>query len=194
MRYLLILACLLLAGWQLVEAGYIWLKADLAQHLIASAWEQTLKQQQRVKPWQWADTWPVAQLSFPWRQQEFYVLAGTTGNALAFGPGHQSGTALPGEGSSLLAGHRDTHFQLLQQLELGEPLQIQTAQGVWYNYQVDSLEVVDSREQDLQLAVDEEQLVLVTCYPFDALQAGGPLRYVVIARPEGSRHGQDGQI
>ena len=30
---------------------------------------------------------------------------------------------------------------------------------------------------------DADQLVLVTCYPFDALRAGGPLRYVVFADP-----------
>ena len=29
-----------------------------------------------------------------------------------------------------------------------------------------------------------ERLLLVTCYPFDALVPGGPLRYVVVADPE----------
>jgi sortase A len=28
---------------------------------------------------------------------------------------------------------------------------------------------------------DEKQLVLVTCYPFDTIVPGGPLRYVVTA-------------
>ena len=32
--------------------------------------------------------------------------------------------------------------------------------------------VLDARQQ---------RLTLVTCYPFDALRAGGPLRYVVTA-------------
>lgn len=34
-----------------------------------------------------------------------------------------------------------------------------------------------------------ERLTLLTCYPFDALRPGGPLRYVVIARraTDGSR-------
>ena len=28
-----------------------------------------------------------------------------------------------------------------------------------------------------------DALILMTCYPFDALLAGGPLRYVAIAEP-----------
>ena len=28
----------------------------------------------------------------------------------------------------------------------------------------------------------EARLTLITCYPFDALRAGGPLRYVVTAK------------
>jgi sortase A len=43
------------------------------------------------------------------------------------------------------------------------------------------MQVVDSRRQPLQLSGDG--LALVTCFPFDALTAGGPLRYVVIATP-----------
>jgi len=33
----------------------------------------------------------------------------------------------------------------------------------------------------------EPALVLMTCYPFDAIVAGGPLRYVVTARAAGQQ-------
>jgi len=42
------------------------------------------------------------------------------------------------------------------------------------------LEIADARTTDLRLD-DGTSLVLVTCYPFDAIDAGGPLRYVVTA-------------
>jgi sortase A len=42
--------------------------------------------------------------------------------------------------------------------------------------------VVDSRKGSLLLDTDGAMLTLVTCYPFDAVDPGGPLRYVVTAR------------
>jgi sortase A len=55
--------------------------------------------------------------------------------------------------------------------------------GSWREYRVETREVVDASAQSLSVEVGEERLLLVTCYPFDALQANGPLRYVVGARP-----------
>jgi sortase A len=48
---------------------------------------------------------------------------------------------------------------------------------------VETLEVIDSREFELVLEPGMARLSLVTCYPFDAAAAGGPLRYVVTALP-----------
>ncbi len=63
---------LLLSGsWQL--AGGLWIdaKALLAQRLISVAWERTLiAGEAGVKPWPWADTWPVARLQVPRLQQD----------------------------------------------------------------------------------------------------------------------------
>ena len=53
-------------------------------------------------------------------------------------------------------------------------------QGYWQNYQLTSLQVVDSRHQPLILP-SIDQLLLITCYPFDAILPGGPMRYVVQA-------------
>jgi len=49
-------------------------------------------------------------------------------------------------------------------------------------YQVVGVDIVDSRKGSLVLDTNVAMLSLVTCYPFDALEAGGPLRYVVTAR------------
>lgn len=156
---------------------YIHAKARLAQYLIAQSWSSN-----QNKPWPWADTWPVARLRFD--RHDTYVLAGAHGSALAFGPGHVDGTALPGsEGTSLVAGHRDTHFAFLAEMANGDVLEVQSSDKRWLGYEIVSIEIVDTRQSD-RMAIDNalNQLVLVTCFPFDAIEAGGPLRFVVTAR------------
>jgi len=49
-------------------------------------------------------------------------------------------------------------------------------------YKIVEMEIVDARKASLLLDTDTAILSLVTCYPFDASEAGGPLRYVVTAR------------
>jgi sortase A len=49
-------------------------------------------------------------------------------------------------------------------------------------YRVSERQVVDKDDTWLlDTLPGETRLTLVTCYPFDALSAGGPLRYVVSA-------------
>jgi sortase A len=171
------------------QALWIHAKAELAQVLIESAWERTLAQSARAepaqaqKPWSWADTWPVARLQ--WSEggatEDLYVLAGATGNSLAFGPGHLSDTAPVGAGASVLAGHRDTHFAFLRELQAGSELELQTAAGERFVYYVADMQVKDSSTEPLLIDPTSESLTLITCYPFDAPLPGGPLRYVVTA-------------
>jgi sortase A len=179
-----VVASLLCLGfWQFGQGAYIPAKAWLAQELMTRAWQRAAVGQERPAPWPWADTWPVARLSAKGGDVELIVLEGGSGRTLAFGPGHLSISALPGEpGNSVIAGHRDTHFRFLQYLKPGESIQIERPGGKRHLYQVTAVDVVDSRRGSLVLDTDEPMLSLVTCYPFDALSAGGPLRYVVSAR------------
>ncbi len=178
------MACLLGIGfWQLGEGAYIPAKAWVAQELMLRAWERAAKGARDPRPWPWADTWPVARMLAKDGKVDLIVLAGGSGRTLAFGPGHLSASASPGRrGNSVIAGHRDTHFRFLADLALGETLWIETADGRAHSYVVVDLAVVDSRTSGLVLDSDEEVLSLVTCYPFEALEAGGPMRYVVTAR------------
>lgn len=184
-RDALALCLLLVALQQLTSAGYIHLKAGLAQILIERAWDKTLlRNGTQVKPWPWADTWPVARLRIRSQAQELYVLTGSRGNALAFGPGYDSASAPLGSvGTSVIGGHRDTHFSFLQNIQDGELLQVELASGEVLQYQVVARTVVDTDSTPgvvANLSLDE--LVLVTCYPFDAVLPGGPLRFVVTSR------------
>lgn len=173
---------LLFTGAGLTTWGlYIPAKAWLAQQLLVDAWEAT--GDTPVRPWPWADTWPVARLEVPDHGIIQIVLAGTAGNSLAFGPGYMTGSAKPGEpGNAVLAGHRDTHFRFLPRLRPGERIHLQDAAGRSWHYRMVSGEVVDSRRTRLLLkGLERPYLTLVSCYPFDAVNAGGPLRYLVHA-------------
>ncbi|TVT76340.1 MAG: class GN sortase [Denitromonas halophila] len=179
---------LLVALSQFGQAGYIHAKAWLAQTLISQAWQKTLAGASQVKPWPWADTWPVARLSVPARGVELYVLAGSQGRSLAFGPGHVFGTADPGAlGNSVIGGHRDTHFAFLEWVQAGEAVEVEMPTGEVAVYRITDQRVVDKSDTGvLASPPDTHRLTLVTCYPFDALRAGGPLRYVVTAEQLGA--------
>ncbi len=178
-------AALLAAGiWQFGQGSYIHAKAWLAQALMGRAWARTLDGEREVKPWPWADTWPVARLLVARHDVDLFVLAGANGRTIAFGPGHVFGTPRPGEaGNSVIGGHRDTHLAFLRDLEAGAEMVVERPDGARRRYRVDEARVLDKR--DVWVLEDDgpTRLTLITCYPFDALRAGGRLRYVVTASP-----------
>ncbi|MDO6441552.1 class GN sortase [Marinobacter sp. 2_MG-2023] len=169
----------------LVFGLWIPLKAVVAQELLAIAWAESQARQTESRPWPWADTWPVAKLSMPELGDSMIVLAGVHGESLAFGPGQMMGLE-DQQGSVIIAGHRDTHFRPLQYLEPGNELQLQNRDGQWQGYRVQETRIVDSRSEFIDThKLPAGTLLLVTCYPFDTMDAGGPLRFVVEARAEG---------
>ena len=177
---LLILAALGLLG----QSAWIEAKAWLAQLLISQAWDASLQSGQPVRPWAWADTWPVARLSVPRLGLERMVLAGVSGRTLAFGPGWAEQSMAPGgAGRTLLAGHRDTHFRFLADLQPGESLLLESRQGRVRHYRVSLAQVIDEEAGWLMDARGMDELLLVTCYPFDSPVPGGTERYLVRAVP-----------
>lgn len=176
---------LLVGGWNLGHGAYIAAKAELAQVLIGKAWQRTLAGERAVKPWPWADTWPVARLEAPQQGVDLYVLAGANGRTIAFGPGHVFGTANPGEaGNSVIGGHRDTHLRFLKDVKVDERFIIERPDGQRITYRVSDARVVDKSALEVLDQQGADRLTLVTCWPFDALRAGGPDRYVVEALRE----------
>ena len=190
-----LLGLLAFGAWNVGHGAYIYAKAALAQHLLRQAWEDTRQGQVAVKPWSWADTYPVARLSMPQLNVDQIVLAGASGRTMAFGPGHVDGTPLPGSaGNSVLTAHRDTHFAFLQQVQLGDTFSVENAQGKTTHYVVQATRVVDQSEVGVMRPSVEEQLTLITCYPFNAVRPGGPLRYVVTALPREEQKIAQGRI
>lgn len=168
--------------WQLGIAGWIHAKAIAAQILLERAWYQTLHNHQQNRPWPWADTWPVAELIIPGLDIEQIILAGDSGATLAFGPGHSFASVMPDQaGTVMISGHRDTHFRFLQKLDIGERLILKTNKGIHY-YRVSQTRIVDSR--NFHVDTHNNQLILVTCYPFNTINTGNPERYLVYAQRE----------
>jgi len=182
---LLVVGMVLVGSHQLVDAALIKSKAELAQVLIGRAWESSLASGVAVRPWPWADTWPVAKLRLPQRNIELTVLHGATGNALAFGPGHEVASAEPGSrGLSVIAGHRDTHFAFMGELDINDPITLQSMDGIWRRYRITRLQVIDADAVAPPDTQSSEGLLLVTCFPLDAVRPGGSLRYLAFAEPE----------
>ncbi len=176
-------AMLIILGFaQGVQGGWIYAKAWLAGFMVEQAWTRTLEGENRVRPWPWADTWPVARLSFPRYGSNMVVLEGASGRVLAFAPGHLQGTAFPGEdGACVVAGHRDTHFEVLEHLKPGDLIEVDVRGGLRHSYRVRECAVLDRDDGWALAPTGGSELILVTCWPFDAVVPGGPQRYVVWA-------------
>ena len=166
------------------EAAWIHAKASLAQALIGAAWRREQAGSRQARPWPWADTRPLAQLTFGdgANAPKLTVLEGASGRNLAFGPTHDPASVAPGDaGNSVIEGHRDTHFALLRRINVGDTVRVETIAGRDLGFVVTDIRVVDSRRARISLYADVPRLTLVTCYPFDTVVPGGPLRLIVTA-------------
>lgn len=164
------------------EGLWIKAKAGLAQVLLDRAFAESVASGKPVKPWSWADTWPVARIAVPRLQASAIALAGGSGQALAFGPGHLARTPKPGErGTTVFAAHRDTHFRFLGDLKVGDEIKVTRDDGITFTYETTGAEIVRWDQSKIDAGAPGYNLALSTCWPLDG-QLGGPLRYVVHAR------------
>jgi sortase A len=175
-------AVLLLGGGVLIgQAVYIHAKALLAQILLERAFAQTLASGEDVKPWSWADTWPVARVSVPRLGKSAIVLAGASGQALAFGPGQVERTPRAGElGTAVYSAHRDTHFAFLGDVAIGDEVIVTRRDGRDLHFRVTGTAVVHWDASGIDPAAAGRRLALVTCWPLNG-KLSGPLRYIVHA-------------
>jgi sortase A len=173
---------LTLAGLVLFGQGaWIHAKALLAQVLLQRAFADTIATGRDTKPWSWADTWPVARIEVKRLHAGAIVLAGSSGQALAFGPGHVERTPDAGErGVAIYAAHRDTHFRFLKDVVIGDEIAVTRRDGSTFHYRVTATSVVRFDASGIDPSADGYQLALSTCWPLDAVTSG-PMRYVVHA-------------
>ena len=121
---------------------------------------------------------PIAVLTIP-RFGEGYrhvVVEGVGREELKKGPGHQPGTAWPGQvGNVVLAGHRTTYgapFGRFDEISAGDEVVVTDATGT-YTYRISGTEVVEPSDTAVVLPVPRQPgveptsrlLTLVTCTP-----------------------------
>ena len=166
----------------LVWGLWIPVKAVLAQHLLDLAWDRSQNGELYARPWPWADIQPAFRLSLPSQNKSFVVLSSSSGEAMAFGPGHVESSTQPGNaGVVVIGGHRDTHFSMLREMKIGDMI---TVEDVWrrrFSYAVSDIAVRHKDEIEILVGEQSHVLVLATCYPFEDVDLGGPERYLVVA-------------
>jgi sortase A len=181
LRLAAVSALVLLGVVLLGQGAYIHAKALLAQVLLERAFAETIATGRDVKPWSWADTWPVARIEVKRLGASAIVLAGSSGQALAFGPGHVELTPDAGErGTAVYSAHRDTHFRFLKDVTTGDEIAVTRRDGKTFRYRVNGTSVVHFDQSEIDPLADGHKLVLATCWPLDAATEG-PMRYLVHA-------------
>ena len=174
---------LIIAGVYLLgSSAYMQAKAVLAQWLIASSWKQALNQESPPpKPWWWADTRAIALLEIPTLNSKLYVMQDASGESLAFGPGHMPPSQTPAhDGHVVIAGHRDSHFSILKNIQIGDTIKTTHYDGQQQKtYHVSSIRIINSDTEKINITDEQDKLTLITCYPFDGFIPGGPLRLIV---------------
>jgi sortase A len=123
----------------------------------------------------------VARISVKRLDASAIVLAGSSGQALAFGPGHVDSTPDAGErGVAVYAAHRDTHFRFLKDVAIGDEITVTRQDGRTFRYRVDGTSVVRFDASGIDPLASGHALILSTCWPLDGM-THGPLRYLVHA-------------
>jgi sortase A len=198
---LIVIACLLL-----IKPSYLYAKSVLAQVLLNYTWQttqqayqqsqqekqqQTLQQEktqqyqekdQKHLPWQWADSYPVAKLTYKKNNVSWIIMAGMTGRAMAFAPTWLEDSAKPNQyGNTVISAHNDSHFNVLENSDIGDELLLEDQQGKILSYRIMTIDVVPQYNISSYLFQDETMITLITCYPFEVTNIAKTQRLVIQA-------------
>jgi len=122
----------------------------------------------------------IGRLSIPRLHLSAIVEEGVDDTTLLRAVGHIPGTALPGETGNIgIAGHRDTFFRALKDLQPQDEIDFTTHSG-HFHYTVESLRVVEPSEVSVLKAEGGQTLTIVTCFPFQYI-GNAPRRFIVHA-------------
>ena len=85
-------------------------------------------------------------------------------------------------GTTVISAHRDTHFEFLQDISVSDVFELTDRNNETKSYEVSDIKIIDATKQDISIHSNQDELKLITCFPFDAVIARGPLRYVITAQ------------
>jgi sortase A len=127
----------------------------------------------------------LTKLSIPRIGLRAVVIEGTSSHSLLLGPGHMSGSAIPGTvGNAVIAGHRDTFFRHIPNLRNGDTIYILRS-GKRFHYIVFQRKVVQATDLSVLQATKTGELTLITCYPTHFI-GPAPQRLIIVAKLAGS--------
>ena len=123
----------------------------------------------------------IGRLEAPSVKMSTVVLEGTDDATLSRGAGHIEDTPLPGEAGNVgIAGHRDTVFRPLRNIQVGDPLELTIADRL-YRYRISKTLIVGPDDVYVLDPTKNPMLTLVTCYPFEYI-GHAPRRFIVQAQ------------
>jgi len=109
------------------------------------------------------------------------IKEGEDARTLQLAVGHIRGTALPGAAGNIgLAGHRDTFFRRLEDIEVGDVIRLVAPEGA-FTYAVERTSIVEPDDVWVLDPTPAPALTLVTCFPFSYV-GSAPQRFIVHAR------------
>jgi sortase A len=112
-------------------------------------------------------------LEIPRLDLSVMVMEGDADRVLRLGAGHVPGTPLA------IAGHRDTFFRPLKDIQLYDTIRLTTPEGTT-EYRVTSTKIVGPSDVSVLENQAENTLTLITCYPFYFI-GPAPKRFIVEA-------------
>ena len=158
------------------------IKAKVAQYLLNNAWNKTIETGDEYEPWPGFDGYPILKLSIPKFKLQQIVLSNTSGQSLAFGPSFHPETYLPKENKiTAISSHRDSHGYYIRDLKINDFVILEDKEDNKFTYKVKNFKIINVEDKDLQFNKKNSQLLLITCYPFDAVISGTNLRYIVFS-------------
>lgn len=122
----------------------------------------------------------LLKLVIPRIQLNDIIVPGTSYQALLEGPGWMRSSSPPGKGNTIIAGHRDTFFRGIHELQPGDAIRIESGSRT-YRYRVVSRRIVASSDTSALDSTPKPMLTLVTCYPTYWI-GPAPKRLIVQAR------------
>ena len=122
----------------------------------------------------------VGRIEIPRLGVSAVIRAGSDARTLRLAVGYIPGTALPGDAGNFgLAGHRDTFFRKLRDINPDDEIRVVTKDGT-FHYYVERTTIVRPQDVWVLNPTNYPALTLVTCYPFNYI-GSAPKRFIVRA-------------
>jgi len=123
----------------------------------------------------------LSRLTIPAIDVSAVIVEGTDPLSLMIGPGHMTGTALPGDsGNVVVSAHRETFLRKIMDLKQGDHILVER-DGQTFTYEIEEFRIVKPDDISVAAPTKDNRLTLITCDP--AYNAGpAPQRLVVISR------------